>query len=69
MQFSYDMIIKDTVIINSIEIIEDRMYRFISPICLSWFFLDRKVEDWAIPWGPISSCHPRSSVREERNKE
>ena len=27
------------------------------------------MEDWAIPCGPISSCHPRSNVREDKKRE
>lgn len=69
MLFSYDKIKKEIATISSMEIIEESMYRLISPICLAWLILERKVEDCAIPCGPISSCHPRSNVRDEIKRE
>lgn len=52
-----------------ISITEEDMYRFISPLCVVWFVFEIARESLPIPCGPIFSCHPRSMVREEKNKE
>lgn len=69
MLFSYVVIKKEVVRSISISMIEEPIYRFISPLCDVWFILATFRERVPAPWGPISSLHPRSIVREERNRE
>lgn len=69
MQFSYEVIIKDTVIISMMNNMEEDMYRFIRPLCELWLVFEIFRERFLIPCGPIFSCHPRSIVRDEKNRE
>jgi len=68
-QFSYDKTINDSATIIITAITDEEIYRFISPICLAWLAFDIRVEELAIPCAPILSCHPRSRVREAKNRE
>lgn len=45
----YDKIKKEIVTISITEVIEESMYRLISPICPAWLILERVVEACAIP--------------------
>ena len=59
----------DTVRRESISIMEEEAYRFINPLCEVCVVLDVIRERVPAPCGPTSSLHPRSIVREDKNKE
>ena len=57
------------IIILVIVINEETTYCFIKPLCVVWLVCEALVNMVPAPCAPICSCHPRSKVREERNRE
>ena len=53
----------------AISIIEEETYRFIRPLWEACFLLDTSRNSFPVPCGPTLSLHPRSILRDERNKE
>jgi len=67
--FSYVAIKSDRLIKVRTSIREVAAYRFIKPLCEAWPTFDLITEMLPAPWGPTSSLHPRSIVREDKNRE